>query len=321
MFIDLTVDLYTSWYGYFLYLATTVLVGSAMLENVSDYRVLKLGIVDATKESWGEGVFSFQLLLTFAMIWWILSTIGYHDTPGIYYLILFVTGIVTIIILTAVLPGYTLILKHKITFRGLANMNDVDVFLALRKHIRLCDNDDTKICRNCSKTYYPAKIKSLVAKHTRRYAIKWNERKNGNMPLVLRYFYASYNNRCCSPECQVSYLEKIEKEIKDRDREHNRLWSLRKVYELTNEEFHKIRSEWDKAHKKCGNCVHDVDNQCVLKAVTDTGYPAVLNDTKGCSEGFKLKPNAMVPKKIKSGSYTLDEKGTKTEVGDPWVVD
>jgi len=320
MFLDLLIELATSWWGFTLYIITTILVVNAMVTDISDYRMLKLGIVEAIKESYGNGVFSFQFLLTFILIWWTLAGIRYDDAPDAYYFGIFVLGLVLLVILTAVLPGVVLMLKHKITFRGLACMSDVDMFLALRKHIRSCGDDTSKICRNCGKTYNPNDINSLVAKHIRHYAIKWSKRKQG-LPIVLSYFYASYYNRCCSPKCEASHLEKQKKEIKDREHEYNRLHSLRKVHELTDEEYRKLRLEWDNAHKKCGNCVHDVDNQCVLKAVTDTGYPAVLDDTRGCSEGFKLKPNARVPKKTESRYFTIDERGLKTEVSDLYRVD
>lgn len=288
-------EMYLSWYGIF----TVALCLAWLLTVLNENDAPDTGFFLLLVSGVGASV-------------WILRYAPAHNMVDVRYIgLLFVSVIVTVLYTLGISRAVTL-LRKKIRYRRLRTPDEhacYDTLLAW--HGRLQDHHKgTKTCNNCGRHYNADRVNRLLLRYARRYAVKWAA--SGREPYVVRRFTASMGNCCCCSKCETEYLEKCAEERSKRENEAALRRSFMEVHRLEDSEFRRRQAEWDKAHRRCGNCEHRVEETCTLKAVTSCdGYPGVNKDNPGCSEGFRLRFDAAVPRRIESPLYRITEKGVE----------
>lgn len=288
-------EMYLSWYGIFTVALCLTWLLTVLKEN----------------DDPGNGLF---MLLASAggASFWILRHASVHDRPEGHYMVLLLASTVSIVMYVLSISAAVPRIRKKIRYRRLRTPDEhacYDTLLAW--HGRLQDHHKgTKTCNNCGRHYNADRVNRLLLRHARRYAVKWAA--SGREPYVVRRFTASMGNCCCCSKCETEYLEKCAEERSKRENEAALRRSFMEVHRLEDSEFRRRQAEWDKAHRRCGNCEHRVEEACTLKAVTSCdGYPGVNKDNPGCSEGFRLRFDAPVPRRVESPLYRITEKGVE----------
>ena len=248
----------------------------------------------------------------------ILQIAGVSDRPGWYFWVLFmacITGTGAALLLISVAAAF---IRNRIRYRGLPDRKSREyydkILLWLEELPERYKGKHT--CNNCENKYNADKVNDTLRKYARQYAVKWAVK--GKEPVMVKHFLANRTNHCCSPSCSREYTELCKEEQKRIDLERNNARALREIHVMDDIDFYRMQKEWDNAHKKCGNCDHRKGTDCVLRAVTTAGYPQVTDDTPGCSEGFKLREDAIVIKRITSRRYRITEQG-REEVCDKYL--
>ena len=292
--LDLIYEMYLSWYGIFTVVLFLIWLLTVLKEN----------------DTPDNGVFLLLVSGGGASVW-ILRYAPAHDEGVRYIGLLFASAVITVMYILTI-AGVVPVLRKKIRYRWLRTTEERachDTLLSW--HARLRDHHaGTKTCNNCGRHYNADRVNRILLRYARRYAVKWAA--SGREPYVVKRFTASMNNCCCCSKCETEYLEKCAEERRKRENEASLRRSYKAVYRMEDSEFRRRQAEWDKAHKKCGNCEHRVDETCTLKAVTSCdGYPGVNKDNPGCSEGFRLRFDAVVPRRVESPLYRITEKGVE----------
>lgn len=295
--LNLIYEIYQSWY---LALTAALVFVWIILIVVEEHDI----------ERW----FALMLVCTVGTGIRTLQIAGVSDRPGWYFWVLFgacITGTGAALLLICNI-------SFRIKYRGLPDQKSRDYYDEIIAGLeQLHDSHKgSQTCQYCGNRYNADKVNATLRKYARQYSAKWA--RTGKHPVMVKHFLANRTNYCCSLSCSKKLTEQYRKEQKRRDLERNNARARRDIHVMDDIDFYRMQKEWDNAHKKCGNCDHKNGTDCVLRAVTTAGYPQVADDTPGCSEGFKLREDAIVIKRITSRRYRITEQG-REEVCDKYL--